>query len=57
MNLVEPNQDSFMRDSKNQSSRVFELNLSYPAIAPIVSRLIEFSLIVKHHWDNGNIAD
>ena len=49
MNLVEPNQDSFMRDSKNQSSRVFELNLSYPAIAPIVSRLIEFSLIVKHH--------
>ena len=46
-----------MRDPENQNSRFFELNLSDPAIAPIVSRLIQFRLIVKNHSDKGNIAD
>ena len=38
-----------MRDSENQNSRFFEINLSDPATAPIVSRLIQFRLIVKNH--------
>ena len=46
-----------MRDSENQNSRFFQFNLWDPAIAPIVSRLIQFGLIVKNHWDNVNIAD
>ena len=38
-----------MRDSENQDSLFFQLNLSDPAIAPVVPRLTEFRLIVKHH--------
>ena len=59
MKLVEPNQEhntsytvyyrSFMRDPENHNSRFHRLNLSDPAIAPIVSRLIQFRWIVKNH--------